>query len=754
MFICTNKGSVLLKGIPSATFNVVNTNRLIDSIKLSPNVEGERVDAIIVTSEDLSSKIVDDAFVKVLKEKHPDNVVIYIHKKAKLKDETRYAGANHVLVKPTIESLRGVITDVISRSNRGALEELGSTETSESEVPAFVAGSMVREEEVPVVSTDVLPEFESKTEDAPASMGTADVPEFTSMGFTADGREIFMAKDGTYIDSVGNLVDQTGAVISPAPGGDPAVVHPSETPTEIPNPVVAQAVEGMAHPQTVGQIMDDVMGMSGVPEIPAPSPADINRAFESVVSTAELTQLVQDMDLEKIIAEITEKNADYEQLEERITTLYHNIDRIMKDNDESVPTEEKLRRINALKYEKSRCLGAKATVIEQHVDKIITTVLNSAIDAVTRRVHEIEKIIIETRPTSNVIASADILTLKTNRTNALVELDCFLEELAAIEMGLRKVGQDAITLFIEESRTDSKDFIINNTLRRTTAPILPQETTEAIKRLYETLSEIPDRMQTLANLIRTTKNLIHQVLDFDTRLIEQLEAAVERLSLSQIAKASVAKTIAGRTIRTFIGGPRSGRSIIPYLFAKKYAEENGNVLYVNLCGNDKLARYGVKSATLGEFLLNPIREDMAVVSGEICATTPIEEIATALQKATPFYRAIFLVVPEDNLEAVEVFTDAALAFYVMCDLSQGTHVQTAGLISRLESKTCIKNIIFNRYDNVTVKGIELLGIDGTKEIVCFPIKNLDLLVTASINGEDPSYYSSIHTIFDTLRKYV
>ena len=41
MFICTNKGSVLLKGIPSATFNVVNTNRLIDSIKLSPNVEGE-----------------------------------------------------------------------------------------------------------------------------------------------------------------------------------------------------------------------------------------------------------------------------------------------------------------------------------------------------------------------------------------------------------------------------------------------------------------------------------------------------------------------------------------------------------------------------------------------------------------------------------------------------------------------------------------------------------------------------------------
>ena len=742
MFICTNKGSVLLKGVPSATFNVVNTNRLIDSIKLSPNVEGERVDAIIVTSEDLSSKVVDDAFVRVLTQKHPDNVVIYIHKKAKLKDENRYAAANYVLVKPTIDNLRGVITEVISRSNREAMQEMETTPEVEEVAPAFTPGATVTETPVVEMSTAELPDVEPKEEFVPDTFVAEQAAVATSLGFTADGREVFMTGEGTYVDSMGNIVNVNGEILE-----QPNAVQEQPT-TEIPNPVTEQV---MAEPVATESVLAE---MSDIPRIPDPSAADVNRAFASVVSTAELSRVVNDMNLEKIISEITEKNADYEQLEERITTLYHNIDRIMKDSDENTPTEEKLRRVNALKYEKSRCLGAKATVIEQHVDKIITTILNASIDAVTRRVREIEKIIVESRPTSNAMSSADIMAIKTNRTNALVELDCFLEELAAIEVGLRKVGQDAITLFIDESNTDSKDFIVNNTLRRSTAPIIPQETADAVKHLYETLSEIPDRMQTLANLIHTTKSLIHQVLDWDTRLIEQLEAAVERLSLSQIAKAGLAKTIAGRTIRTFIGGKRSGRSIIPYLFAKQYAKENGNVLYVNLCGNDKLARYGVQSATLGEFILNPIREDLAIVTGEICATTPIEEIASALQKATPFYKAIFLVVPEDNIEAVEVFTDMSLAFYCVCDLSLGNHMQTANLVATLSNKTCIKNVIFNRYDNVTVKGIELLGIDSTKEIVCFPIKNLDLLVTASINGEDPSDYNTVHTIFSTLRKYV
>lgn len=742
MFICTNKGSVLLKGIPSAPFNIVNSNRLIDSIKLAPSVEGESVDAIVVTSEDLSSKIIDDAFVEALKEKHPQNVVIYIHKKSKLKDESRYAAANYVLVKPNMDILRNTISEIISKSNKQAVSSLGQQGQEEAEVPAFVAGVVGKGEgEQFTPSTDTLdipmPEQTpgAGSDEASNASGTA-----SSIGFTADGREVFSDGFGGYYDSNGNVVDEFGNVISQA------------MPNEEPLPVIENPI--MDNPYQTPVDTSGLEDMYNIPKLEAPDAASVNRTYTQMFSTAELVRLANDINLEKIIADITEKNVSYEQLEERISTLSANISRIMRDSDETVPLEERLRRVNALKYEKSRLLAAKATVLEQNVDLIISNVVNTVLEAYPKRVKEIEDIIIRSRPNASIIGEADIIRLKENRTNALVELDCFLEEITLIEASLRKLTNDTVSAIIDmEDEGATRDIVVDNQIARTSAPLIPQEAVDAIKHIYELRQTIPDKMQALSNLIHTVKNLIHHVLDVDSKLIEALEEATARLSLDTIASAQIKDAIAGRNIRVFIGGPKSGRSIIPYLFAKEVARENGNVLYVNLCGENKLKRYGVESTSLGEFLLNPIRTDISVVSGEITAATPIDEIAAALRKASPFYRAVYLVIPDDNAEAIEVFTDVCLAYFVVCDLSQGNHVTTAGIVSRLAGKTCVKNVIYNRYDSVTVKGVELLGIDTIRNIICFPFKNQNLLVSASINEEDPSTFHLIHTYMQTLRKY-
>ena len=695
MFICTNKGSILLRGIPSTTFNVVNVNRLIDSIKLAPDVDGNPIDAVLVTSDDISSRVLVNKFVEALQGKHPEVVVLYVNKRGKARGEEMFTNVDYNLMKPTTEVLRSTITEIISRSNKKAVSSMEENNEEEPDVPDFAAGK--------ADSSGYKP-GESKQ----ASTERLDIPEPKTS--TAETREENLEPEGRPIDE-NKLTDD------------------------------------LAHE------VDVALSEQAIPKIEPPSPEDVNKRFAKAVSTAELTSVLDDLSLENIIKDVMENNADYERLEERISTLAHNIDRIMTSGDDT-PTEEKLRRVHALTYERSKFLGPKATVIEQYVEKIIMKVTGVCISDVTSRINEINKIIVDARPTANTLSSSDIIQLKENRTNALIELDMFLEELAAIETSLRKLGTDAITLFVNETNDICGNLYVNDSIRRQCSPIISKESLDAIKAMYEKLSELPDEFQTLANLIRSTKSLIHKVLDCDSRLIEELERAVERLSLSQIAKSSIAKDIVGRTSRVFIGAKGSGRTIIPYLFAKMHSRENSNVLYLNLCGTEALSRYGISYTSLGEFILNPIREEVSVVCGEIDAANPIEEISGALLKANPFYQAIYIVVPEDNEEAIEVLTDNALAAYLICNPAQGNFVKQANLLRRLEPKVCLKSVVFNNFDKVTSVGVEMLGIAPDAQVTCFAIKHIDALVEASMDGEDPSIFTNVHTIFQTLRKYV
>ena len=710
MFICTNKGSILLKGVPSTTFKIVNVTQLIDSIKLAPDVSGEAIDAIVVTSDDVSSKMLLNRFIDTLKEKHPENVILYINKKSKGKNEESYPNVNYTLVKPTTDALRATLTEIISRSNKKAVGTL-ETETkdvSESTIPDFVAGVSVPEEElVQEQSTD-----------------TFDIPEPVKKYNEDMGVEVPVDTESTVQENEQSMADAMSGILNDTGS------------TDVKTETVAPEVKVSSYERLAPQ-----------------SPEAINGLFAKVHSTPEIMQLINDLSLETILSDILDTNTTYEQLEGRVQTLSQNIDRIMCSAD-TTPTEEKLRRVRALGYERAKCMSPKVSIVEQYVEKIIMSLTDEALKAVTERVEEIQKIIVDARPTAGTLSSADILVLKENRSNALIELEMFLAELSAIETGLRKLATETATAMITDCFDVTQDYRVNEVLKREGVPFITEETAEALKSLYETLSKLPDQFSAVVNLVKTTKSVIHKVLDIDSRLIEKLETAVERLSLSQISKSALAKDIIGRTSRVFIGSKGSGRSIIPYLFATMHSRENGNVLYVNLCAEDALSRYGVKSTTLGEFVLNPIREDISVVSGVIDSANPIEEVAGALQKASSFYKAIYLVVPDDNIEAIEVFTDAALAMYVVCNPAQGDFSSISGILNRVSLKPCLKNVVLNKYSNVTASSVNLLGLELESDVTCFAIKHMDMIVSAAMDGVDPSSLPSIHTFFQTLRKYV
>lgn len=716
MFICTNKGSLLLRGIPSTTFDVVNVNRLLDSIQLAPNVEGNDIDAILVTSDDISSKVLVQRFSEALKSKHPEMVVLYVNKKAKSKGEENFVNVNYMLTKPTTDVLRATVTEIISASNRKAVSTL--EEEEEAEVPDFAAGAVKHSGYKP-------------------GEGGNSTDELDLSGVK------MIDKDKRYADKngkkgAGDTEEEIADVIAESMEGDMEKERAAE-------------VAAMTGDASKAETPEEVAAK--VEAIVAPSAEDIDKVFANVNSTAELQALLNDISLEVILKDIMKDNAEYSRLEDHVSTLCANIDRIFASED-NAPTEEKLRRAKAIIFECNNCLSAQNTVIMKYIEKVFTRVINEATEAVTERVNELNRVIVDARPTSNTIGSTDILQLKQNRTNALVELDMFLEQLFAIEVNLRKLGTDAVSMAVKRSREFTGRPNVDNVIQREMAPIIPEMTVESIKSVFTKLEEMPDQMKALENLVRTTKNLIHKVLDVDSQLIEKQEEIIERLSLSNIAKAGLMKELDRRTTRVFIGDRSSGRTIIPYLFAKMHARECANVLYVNLTGTKALSRYGVKYTTLGEFLLNPIREDVSIVAGDIDASAPIEEILGAVQKANAFYSAIYIVVPEDNEEAVEVFTDTALAYYLICNPATSDLVRQINWLTKLQSKVCLKNVIFNQTANISPKLTETLGVDINNGITCFKVNHMETVLAASIEGEDPSYFPSVHTSFQLLRKYV
>ena len=712
MFICTNKGSLLLRGIPSTTFDVVNVNRLLDSIQLAPNVEGNEIDAILVTSDDISSKVLVQRFAEALKGKHPEMVILYVNKKTKSKGEENFVNVNYMLTKPTTDVLRATVTEIISASNRKAVTTL--EEEEEAEVPAFAAGA--------VSHTGYKPGDDPKSEEV--------------LDLSGVKKTKAKSNEEKVSEAIAEAVEKE---------------EEGKRAAEIASMMEDESPESKEPSVTVSTSTEDEIAR--VQAIIAPNPEDIEKVFSNVNSTAELQALLNDISLEVILKDIMKDNAEYSRLEDHVSTLCANIDRIFASDDKT-PTEEKLRRAKAIIFECNNCLSAQNTAIMRYIEQVFSRVINEATTAVTDRVNELNRIIVDARPNSNTVGSTDILQLKQNRTNALVELDMFIEQLFAIEVNLRKLGTDAVSLFVKRSREFTGRPNVDNVIQREMAPIIPEMTVESIKTIFGKLEEMPDQIKALENLIRTTKSLIHKVLDVDAQLIEKQEEIIERLSLSNISKAGLMKELDRRTTRVFIGDRSSGRTIVPYLFARMHSRENANVLYINLTGSKALSRYGIKFTTIGEFLLNPIREDVAVVAGDIDASAPIEEIVGALQKANAFYDAIYLVVPEDNDEAVEVFTDTALAYYLICNPSTSDLVRQANWLKKLSGKICLKNVVFNQTCNISPKLAETLGINVNDGITCFKINHMETVVAASVEGEDPSYFPSVHTAYQLLRKYV
>lgn len=695
MFMCSNKGSLLLKGIPSTKFSVVNVARLIDSIALAPNVEGQEIDAVLVTSDDISSKLLYNKFAEALQSKHPDMVVLYINKKGKSRGEENFVNVNYMLTKPSTDVLKATITEIISSSNRKAVNNDSLVDEEEETVPDFAAGKVTSGEYKPGAS-----------EASDEHLEIPPVPKKKS-------------KD---------------------------VVEPKEDTTKSEKKTLAEDVADI-------MAEDEDKPSFVVPEITAPSTEDIERVYQHVASPSELAGLMQDISLEVIIKDLIANNSDYTRLEDHISTIAANIAQI-QNSDDAVPTEEKLRRIRGLVLDQRVSMSARNTVIMQYVEKIIMTSTSEALNAITKYVDEIKQTLVDARPTANTLGATDIVVLKESRTNALLELDVLLDQLVTMESQVRKLGTDAVSIFVKSSHEFTGDPVKDSNIQREVDPIIPEETLECIKKIYERLNEVPDQFKAMENLIRTTKGLIHKILDVDTRLIEELEKAVERLSLSNISKAALNQELIRRNIRVFIGSANTGRSIIPYLFYRIHSRENSNVLYVNLTGESSITKYGVKATSLGEFILNPIREENAVVAGEIGPATPIEEIVGALQKAGSFYQAIYVAIPDDNEEAVEIITDIALSAYLVYNPGRSNIARQATLLDKLSAKVCLKNIVFNEISNILPKVTEALGIDVSSGVACFKVSHMDAIVSASIEGEDPSYFPTVHTAFSLLRKYV
>ena len=693
MFLCTARGSVILKTIPSLTFEVKNLKGVLDAISLSPVLESSGVDAIVLTSDDINSRSAEKDLKEKMSSKHPDNIVIFINKKKKraLEDITNL-DAN--LTAPTVDDIRELMTDIISKRNFSVIKE--------DEDKHATVGFINQEKDT----------YESNAEPAVASESPA--------------------------EELPGLREAMAAVETPKEEPVESTVEATSKPVESPE-ISATAVAGTA---------------SDIPDLGlVPSVEELNKRFDSKVSPAELQSILNDISLENIIRDISAENNGYAAIQDKLSTLRVNIERIMLSDDE-LPLETKLERIRALVYEEEHCLSNKNVYIGKYVSSIISTITSVVLDKVNSRVNELNNLIVTMRPTAGTLAVSDIRKLKENRTNALVELDSLASALASIELELRKLGTDTVSMFIDEQDHVTNNYLVNEQIHRKAPALISEDTVNAIRNVYNVLTDMPNDFQAVAELIKTTRTLIHKMFDMDNRLIEELERVVERLSLSDIAKASVAKNLEGKVGRVWYGGENSGRSIIPYIFAKMQAKEK-TVLYVNLTGSNPLEPYGIQATTLGEFISNPLRKEFEVVCGEISMAAPIDEIASAIRKASCFYSYIHIVMDDSSIENIKIMSDLSVAAYSIVNLGQGGIKRSSEIVRSLTDVACVKSIVFNGISNIEPAWLEPYGVEiGSPTTTCFSIRHYDEITTCGMNGMDPSELPSIHTGFAGLRKHV
>lgn len=447
----------------------------------------------------------------------------------------------------------------------------------------------------------------------------------------------------------------------------------------------------------------------------------------------------------KVVKDLLNENNEYAAIEEKLKALGEKIYAVMID-----PTIPKLAdkwdKVRALTYDQAYFAAKGTSVFERRVEEIIKTLGEKTQELLKQREAEVDKAILFYKRVdtgASAISYPRLSELMTTRSNLLLELAALQKELTTVGAVVDKLGADASREIISSNTKATGIPVVDNSLKARGEALTTEEGKAVIDRILEVNTKSSEKFLEMQDTVNLLEAKVKQLLGVDEEIVQLQMDVIKYLSSKKMSDTIQATSLIKNAMRIYVGAEGVGRTVVPYVLAKRHSRTSANVLFVDLTGTCKLADYGVTPMQLEDWLEEQPEKDFVAVAGNIDVTAEnvdaiVQRVANALVRAADYYRVINVVIRPDQQLVFDVLAPDALYVNYLTDMNNRNIEVVKKLLDTMTYDNIVQCVIVNKCSTYEGPIISKLDLGERINVEYKRIPYIQQITECALDGVDPS----------------
>ena len=414
------------------------------------------------------------------------------------------------------------------------------------------------------------------------------------------------------------------------------------------------------------------------------------RTIDSIREFHDFDLLRNELEKDRVIAQVLSENADFMQVEKMLEVLDANIKTIFIDS--SLTPEERYNKIKDIGLQRSAFKGrANDIIVNKTIDifERITSIVNEYVDA---KVSSMEKSLTKITLDKSVIATGgiDIQNLINERTKMEFELMELMRNIIDTYKSMDTLVADELQSL--DTNLPSSNEFVNNILAPSRGIFTPENTGALATSIMQSLQKQRITMSALEHRIRSVINVIFKICAQNDMIIEYQAKLIELLKTNKIEDIVVVDTMIKGALRLYIGAEDTGATAT-ILTQSGIQSRTANTLVVDISGNGKFEDYGMKVYEWDEFMTEHPHENICVVRADGSDPEKIHEIVKGLKESLSYYQYINVKIDYSQTDAVSQLCDDAIVAHIISDCRSSNIKKLRPAVEAIWTKDIAKKVV-------------------------------------------------------------
>ena len=486
------------------------------------------------------------------------------------------------------------------------------------------------------------------------------------------------------------------------------------------------------------------------PKEPEPEDMNILDRIRRSESWAALTAITEEINASRIVQEITQVNASFNQSEQYVAALCENITAILSNPD--YDTSTKLSRVRSIMHDRAYIKAKNNSIIEQSVESIITALVDKAKQEVESKTQEMDERILRALQNrgSEEAPNVRLATIVENRAKLLVELSALDLEIKGMASTCINTINDTVDNVISSSVSTTDSPILDSQMKARYGEIVPENLLTVLDNLFQSGQNSSLEFSKMSQAVNSTIRKLYNLLAYYQEESEVLADTIRFLRANKVEDTVLANTIMKKTNRLFITTGDFDSIALSYMISKHHSRKNNNVLLLDLTNNNVLDLFGIKSKLYSEFMEREHFNDKFLVVSTYSDTgislSTIEDcqrLSTRLLHYAKHYSMINIMCTPEQRAIIEHFAPEVLSLTYMVDCYPSSIMKMSQCINSIRVDNTASRVVLVNYISDSAQICRELGIIERLDMQLTTCKPVPEIRYCSLHKQDPYEVESI-----------